>query len=79
MYTDYKALSVAPGVFNTLSWTAIILGGISCAAALIGAGLPEIPRWTGLVTLTIGVFYFFIFRVAAEGINLLREIADKIK
>lgn len=79
MDTDYKMLSAAPFIFKTLSWTAAVFGVIAGVIVLAGGVLPEVPQWMGLVTLAVSAFYFFIFTVVSEAINLLRKINEKIK
>lgn len=79
MDTDYKMLSSAPFVFKMLSWTAAVFGVIAGVIVLAGGVLPEIPQWMGLLIIIAGAFYFFIFMVVSDGINLLREIRDKIR
>lgn len=79
MYSHYKVLPVAPLIFKILAWTGIGLGTISALVVFSGAGLPETPRWMGVVTLFVGALYFFFFSVASEGIKLLLEIKDRIK
>ncbi len=79
MHTDYKMLSAAPFVFKMLSWMAIVFGVIGSVIVLAGGVLPEVPRWMGPAILMASAFYFFIFAVVSEGINLLREIREKIK
>lgn len=79
MDTDYKMLSAAPFIFRMLSWTAVVFGVVAGVIVLAGGVLPEIPQWMGLLILITGAFYFFIFAVVSDCINLLREIRDKIR
>ncbi|MBI5144611.1 MAG: hypothetical protein HZA27_00310 [Candidatus Omnitrophica bacterium] len=79
MDNDYKVLPIASGIFKVLAWIGLSLGTLSCFIILLGGGAPETPRWMGLVTLIVGVLYFFFFMVASEGVKLLLEIKDKIK
>lgn len=79
MDTEYKMLSAAPFVFKMLSWTTVVFGAIGSVIILAGGVLPEVPQWMGMVTLIASAFYFFVFTVVSESINLLREINDKIK
>lgn len=77
MDTEYKMLSAAPFIFKILSWMAAAFGVVSGVIVLSGGILPELPQWMGLLLLITGAFYFFIFAVVSEVINLLREIRDK--
>ena len=79
MYGDYKVLPIAPKVFKVLAWIGAALGVISALIIFAGMGLPETPRWMGLVTLIVGAIYFFIFTVAAEAVTLLLDMNSKIK
>lgn len=79
MDTDYKMLSAAPFVLKMLSWITVVFGVIGSVIVLAGGVLPEVPQWLGLVTLAVSAFYFFIFTVVSEAINLLRKINEKIK
>lgn len=79
MYGDYKALNIAPKVFTVLAWAGAALGVISALIIFAGMGVPETPRWMGLVTLIVGAVYFFVFTVAAEVVNLLLDMNSRIK
>lgn len=79
MYANYKLLPIAPGIFKALAWIGVFLGVISASAIFAGGGMPEIPRWMGLIYLVSAAFYFFFFMLASEGIRLLLEIKEKIK
>jgi hypothetical protein len=79
MYTDYKVLPVAPKIFKSLAWIGAVLGVISALILFAGMGMPETPRWMGLITLIIGAVYFFIFTVAAEVVSLLLDMDSRIK
>ncbi len=79
MYGDYKVLPIAPKVFKGLAWVGAALGVISALIIFAGMGMPETPRWMGLVTLIVGALYCFIFMVVSEGIRLLLDMNDRIK
>ena len=79
MYGDYKVLPIAPKVFKVLAWIGLVLGVISALIILAGMAAPETPRWMGLITLIVGVVYFFIFTVAAEMVSLLLDMNARIK
>ena len=79
MYGDYKVLPIAPKVFKVLAWIGLVLGVISALIILAGMAAPETPRWMGLITLIVGVVYFFIFTVAAEMVSLLLDMNTRIK
>jgi len=72
-------LAVAPKVFKALAGIAVFLGVVSALVIFVGIGMPETPRWMGLITLVVGGLYCFFFTVAAETIELLIEIKAKIK
>jgi hypothetical protein len=79
MYGDYKMLSIAPKIFKVLAWIGAALGLISALIILAGMSTPETPRWMGLITLIVGVVYFFIFTVVAEVVSLLLDMNARIK
>lgn len=72
-------LTVAPKVFKVLAGIAVFLGVVSALVIFVGIGMPETPRWMGLITLVVGGLYCFFFTVASEAIELLIEIKAKIK
>lgn len=79
MYQDYKVLPVAPKVFKVLAWIGLTLGVISALVIFAGIGMPETPRWMGIITLIVGALYCFIFMAVSEGIRLLLDMNDRIK
>lgn len=79
MYGDYKVLPVAPKVFRVLAWIGLTLGVISALVIFAGIGMPETPRWMGIITLIVGALYCFIFMAVSEGIRLLLDMNDRIK
>jgi len=79
MSSNYKVLPIAPIIFKVLAYVGAVLGIISALVIFFGAGLPETPRWMGLVTLVVGTIYFFFFTVASEGVRLLLDMNERIK
>ena len=79
MSGNYKVLPMAPIIFKALSLIGVSLGLISALIIFTGVATPETPRWMGIVSLSIGVFYGFVFWVVSEGIELLLDINSRIK
>jgi len=79
MHGNYKVLPIAPLMFKGLAWLGLSLGIISALVIFVGMGMPETPRWTGIVTLVFGAIYFFVFTVVAEVVSLLLDMDARIK
>lgn len=79
MIEEYRVLQIAPKVFKVLAWAGVVLGVISALIIFVGMGIPETPRWMGLVTLIVGAVYFFVFSVASEVVDLLLDMNSRIK
>jgi len=78
MDKTYKFLGISAIIFKI---AAVLLPAILLVMAIIifiGGGTPEAPRLTGLVSLVLGLVYFFIFFTASEVIQLLLEIRSKL-
>ena len=79
MNGNYKVLRIAAVVFKALAGIAVVLGIISALIIFSGMGQPDTPSWIGIVTLTAGAFYFFIFMTASGVIKLLLDMNERIK
>ena len=77
MTKSYSFLNTASRVFKVLAWVILVLLVIVGIATVITGGTEEMPRWTGLIFLVLGVWSFFQLFTFGSVIRLLLDVAQR--
>lgn len=75
----YRLLKISPLVLKILAWVSLALGVVSAIMIIVGGGTPDIPRAMSVLSLVVGILYWFFLMVGAEAILALLAIKDSVK
>ena len=76
MASEFKLLKLFSGLFKVTAWTLLlVIAGVGSVAIFMGSDAAQpMPKWSFLMNVLTGLFWFVIFYTISEIIKLLLAI-----